>query len=462
MSKDITRREAIREMLLAGAGIAVSGSLLDACARRGGNAALADAVMEPAPEGSRIDAQTWRTLGETIGMLGLGCMRLPTVGGGAAGFGVSHLDQEAVNAMVDYAIAHGVNYFDTAPAYGESEVVTGNALKRHPRESFKIATKLSNFAYGAASPSLEDGKKMFETSLKNLQVDYVDFLLLHAVNSTDELESRFIKNGLLDYLKEQKAAGRIKHLGFSFHGDNAALPAILDKGNWDFVQIQLNYLDWKDMGGGFGGGGGQTSAESLYNTLVARNIPIVVMEPVKGGALATVSDALKARMQERHPGLSPAANALSFVGSLRGVMVTLSGMSNMDQLKENVALFTDFKPFKADDLAFMQTIADLYKANTHIPCTGCAYCMPCPHGVNIPGNFKAYNTASDNLNIPDPANKGKDYNKQKKAFLKLYNELPVSARADMCVNCNACVPKCPQHIRIPGQLNMIRELVSKL
>ena len=461
MSKDITRREAIREMLLAGAGLAVSGSLLDSCARKGGNAA-AGAAMEPAPEGSHIDTQTWRTLGETIGMLGLGCMRLPTVGGGAAGFGVSHLDQEAVNAMVDYAIAHGINYFDTAPAYGESEVVTGIALKRHPRESFKIATELSNFAYGAASPSLEDGKQMFETSLKNLQVDYVDFLLLHGVNSAAELETRFVNNGLLDYLKEQKAAGRIKHLGFSYHGDNASLPALLDKDNWDFVQIQLNYLDWKDMAGGFGSSAGKTSSEGLYNTLVARNIPIVVMEPVKGGALANVSDALKARMQERHPGLSPAANALSFVGSLPGVMVTLSGMSNMDQLKENVALFTDFKPFKADDLAFMQTIADLYKANTHIPCTACAYCMPCPHGIDIPGNFRVYNTASDALNIPDPENRGKDYNKQKKAFLKLYNAQPVAARADMCISCNACLPKCPQHIRIPSQLNMIKDLVSRL
>ena len=186
------------------------------------------------------------------------------------------------------------------------------------------------------------------------------------------------------------------------------------------------------------------------------------MEPVKGGVLANVSDALKTKMQERHPGLSPAANALTFVGSLPGVMVTLSGMSNMDQLKENVALFTDFKPFKSDDLAFMQTIASLYKSNTHISCTGCSYCMPCPHGVNIPGNFKVFNTASDALNIPDPVNRGKDYNKQKKAFLKLYNELPVAARADLCVGCNACVPKCPQHIRIPSQLGMISNLVKQL
>ena len=362
-----------------------------------------------------------------------------------------------------YAIAHGVNYFDTAPAYGESEVVTGNALSRHPRESYMIATKMSNFAFGPGnSPTLDGAKEMFERSLKNLQVDYVDFLLCHAVSSYSELESRFLNNGVLDYLKEQKAAGRIKPLGFSFHGNNAALPKILDASEWDFVQIQLNYVDWKEIDGDSGPTESEKAAsETLYNILVERGIPVLVMEPVKGGALANVSDALKARMAERHPGLSPAGNALTFVGSLPGVMVTLSGMSNMDQLKENVALFTDFKPFDQTEMDYMQTIADLYKSNVHVPCTACSYCMPCPNGVDIPGNFKVFNTASDELRIPDPAHPGKEFKQNRKVFLKAFKDLGTGS-ADACIDCNACLPKCPQHIRIPDQLHMISNLVAKL
>ncbi|MBO4916785.1 MAG: aldo/keto reductase [Bacteroidales bacterium] len=467
MTKKITRREAIKDMFFVGVGLASAGTLLQACGTRGGAGKNpADLVFTPmpeAPEGSKIDSRRWDSLGETLGMLGLGCMRLPTLPGANGGHG-GRLDQDAVNDMIDYAIAHGVNYFDTAPAYGESEVVTGNALKRHPRESFMIATKMSNMAWGNSAPTLEGAKTMFETSLRNLQVDYVDFLLLHAVSSTSEFALRFENNGVMNYILEQKAAGKIRHLGFSFHGSNADLPPLLDKYAWDFVQIQLNYADWKDMPSGFGPSDGDnpTSSEALYNILVERGIPVLVMEPVKGGALANVSDALRAKMLERHPNLSPAGNALTFVGSLPGVMVTLSGMSNMEQLKENVALFTGFKPFDQKEMDYMLTIADLYKSNTHIPCTACSYCMPCPNGVNIPGNFKVFNTASDNLSIPDPAHQDKEYKQKRKAFLKAFNELGDGAKATACIDCNACLPKCPQRIRIPQQLHMISGLVESL
>ena len=464
MSKKITRREAIKDMFFVGVGLASAGTLMQACASRGGSKAAAGVSFTPmpdAPEGSKVDTRRWDSLGCELSLLGLGCMRLPSIPN-ANGRG-SHLDQEAVNEMIDYAIAHGVNYFDTAPAYGESEVVTGNALSRHPRESYMIATKMSNFAFGPGnSPTLDGAKEMFERSLKNLQVDYVDFLLCHAVSSYSELESRFLNNGVLDYLKEQKAAGRIKHLGFSFHGNNAALPKILDASEWDFVQIQLNYVDWKEIDGDSGPTESEKAAsETLYNTLVERGIPVLVMEPVKGGALANVSDALKARMAERHPGLTPAGNALTFVGSLPGVMVTLSGMSNMDQLKENVALFTDFKPFDQTEMDYMQTIADLYKSNVHVPCTACSYCMPCPNGVDIPGNFKVFNTASDELRIPDPTHPGKEFKQNRKVFLKAFKDLGAGS-ADACIDCNACLPKCPQHIRIPDQLHMISNLVAKV
>ena len=458
MDNKITRREALKGLLYGGVGLAVSGPLLNSMQAEAANLP-ADAPWKEAPEGSRIDSRDWPGLGETLGMLGLGCMRLPTKGGGGGGFGRNQpLDQEAVNAMVDYAIAHGVNYFDTAPAYGESEVVTGKALSRHPRSAFKIATKISNMSGRA---TLEAGQQMFETSLKNLQVDYVDFLLLHNIQNMSGYNSRFRDNGLFDWILEQKAKGRIRHLGFSFHGSNADLPGLVDLYDWDFVQIQLNYADWKEMSAGWGGNAGETSSEYLYNYLVGKGIPVLVMEPVKGGALASVSDGIAAVMRERHPDLTPAANALTFVGSLPGVMVTLSGMSNMEQLKENVSVFTGFKAFDQSEMDFMLTVADLYKSKGQIPCTGCRYCMPCPQGVDIPGNFKVFNTASDVL-LSTAASADRSVSAKQRAFLKLYRDQKKGTRADACISCNACLPKCPQHISIPQHLHRISEIVAKL
>ena len=457
MTKIISRREALKDIIYVGVGLASAGTLLQACGPREGGNAAPDTPFIPmpdAPEGSRIDSRDWAGLG-SLGMLGLGCMRLPSRPRSAGG----GLDQDAVNEMVDYALAHGINYFDTAPIYGESEVVMGHALSRHPRESYLLATKMSTM--NDPNPTVESAKRMFETSMKNLQVDYFDYYLLHNVSSEAGFEKRFASNGVMDYILGLKAEGKIRHLGFSFHGSNSDLPKLLEKYPWEFVQIQLNYVDWKYFTATWDQPEDECSSEALYNILAERNIPVIVMEPVKGGALASVSDALRDRMRERHPALSPAGNALSFAGSLPGVMVTLSGMSNMQQLRENVALFTDFKPFDKDDMAFMEEMADLYKANTHVPCTACSYCMPCPNGVDIPGNFKVFNVTSDELSIPDPEVKDKDYKRKRKVFLKRYKELG-EAVADACIDCNACLPKCPQRIRIPQQLHMISGLVESL
>lgn len=449
-----TRREALKIMSFSMAGLALAGPAFSSCGSRTAHAKGLPAEFKytPAPDGSTITSRNWPALGTGIGLLGLGCMRLPTRK--VEGSWGAPLDQEVINEMVDYSLAHGINYFDTAPAYGESEKAMGIALSRHPRESFLLATKMSNFPRGRQAPSLDDAKKMFATSLANLQTDHIDFFLMHALNSYPEFEQRFVNNGVLDYLISLKAEGKIRFIGFSFHGDADNLRKMLEYSyKWDFVQIQMNYLDWKGAG-----------AEGLYNMLAERNIPVAVMEPIRGGALANVNDGLKELMAAEHPELSPAGMALSFAASFPGVMVTLSGMSNMEQLRENVATFTDFKPFTAKDNEFMMTVARLYNENVHIPCTGCAYCMPCPRGVDIPGNFAVFNTTSDALAIPDPkGERDAEFKKKAREFMKKYQKnLPDGARADACVKCNACLSKCPQHIRIPDQLQMINDLVNEI
>jgi len=459
-----SRRSALKLMGYAAAGVAVGGTFLSSCKSDGKNLPAAGSSATPktqAPDGSKIANRSWSSLGDTVGLLGLGCMRLPRNAGEGH---FASIDQEQTNRMVDYSIEHGVNYFDTAPAYGESEKAMGIALSRHSRDSYLLATKMSNFAFGAQQPTLEDAQKMFATSLENLQTDYFDYFLLHSLSSVAEFKSRFVDNGVLEYLQGLKNEGKIRHLGFSFHGSNDQMKKMLDEQGvkWDFVQIQLNYVDWKNMP--LEESDEDCDSETLYNMLVERNIPCVVMEPIRGGALANVSDPLKQMMAQRHPELSPAGMALTFVGSLSGVLVTLSGMSNMEQLTENVATFTDFKSFDGSDHDFMMKIADLYNSNIHIPCTGCSYCMPCPQGVNIPGNFKVFNTASDELRVPNPDGvRNSEYKKNRKAFLAQYEDaLSVNEQAAACIGCGACMRKCPQHINIISQLNSIKELVNKL
>lgn len=451
MSTKISRRQAIGQMAAASLAITVGGSALNSC--KSGAKTLAAQPKTSSPEGTKISTRSWEGLGE-IGMLGLGCMRLPSEPQSR------RLDQAQINDMVDYALAHGINYFDTAPAYGQSEQAMGMALSRHPRDSYFLATKMSNFAYGPNSvATLDAAKEMFGRSLENLKTDYIDFMLLHSLGSENDLNGRFIDNGVLDYLFSLKEQGVIKHIGFSFHGSDAFLAKMLEMPyKWEFVQIQMNYADWKKISGD-----NNSSSSGQYKLIADKGIPVVIMEPVKGGSLANVNDALKSKLAARYPELSPAGCALSFAASYPAVMCTLSGMSNMDQLKENIATFTDFKLFTDKDKEFMVEMGDLYNSNKHVPCTACAYCMPCPNGVDIPGNFKVFNTTSDELNIPDPQNPDKDFNKKRKVLLNRYKkDLADGARADACTRCNVCVSKCPQHIRIPDQLNMINDLISSL
>jgi hypothetical protein len=450
----MNRRDAIRAMMLAGAGLAASSSLA-APLRAAGIVPQNWKFTEPA-QGDQVIHRTWKSLGnESISLLGMGCMRFPRKSGAGRR---APLDQEAVNQMIDYALEHGINYFDTAPAYGDSERATGEALSRHKRKDYLIATKMSNFS----NAELGACKTMFANSLKNLRTDYVDYFLLHSIGSVEDFNKRFKDNGLLPWLQELRKKGTIRHLGFSFHGSNAAMKELLAMPyNWEFVQIQLNYVDWKDMP--LEDSDEPCDSETLYNMLAEKNIPVVIMEPIRGGALANVSSGLKNKLAERFPTLSPAGVALTYASTFPAVMCTLSGMSNMQQLMENVYTFSHFKPFSAADNDYLMEMARLYNANPHIPCTACRYCMPCPRGVDIPGVFAVYNGSSDELMLPDPKNKkAKDFKAKKNAFLKRYATLNSGTDASFCVMCNACLPKCPQRIRIPDQMRMIHKLVKDL
>ncbi|MDE6862731.1 MAG: aldo/keto reductase, partial [Alistipes sp.] len=287
-NKGIDRREFLKRMGLGA--VVVSAASVAGCGRKGSRQDQAYVASADIPT-DKMTYRTNRKNGDRVSLLGYGCMRWPTMGDGADN--PDAIDQEQVNRLVDFAIAHGVNYFDTSPAYcrGMSERAPGIALSRYPRESYYVATKLSNFA--PSTWSREASLEMYRNSFKELQVDYIDYMLLHAIgmgNGMADFEARYIDNGVLDFLLAEREAGRIRNLGFSYHGDIAVFDRMLaehDKYKWDFVQIQLNYVDWrhaKEINAR------NTDAEYLYGELAKRNIPAIIMEPLLGGRLSNVHD----------------------------------------------------------------------------------------------------------------------------------------------------------------------------
>ena len=388
-----------------------------------------------------------------VSLLGFGMMRLPD-------------NQEEVNRMVDYAITHGVNYFDTAPIYmnGQSEVLTGNALARYPREKWHVATKMSNM-WG--DTSLEAAKEMYHTSMKKLRVDYIDYYLLHGIGNggMDNLRKRFLDNGLLDYLLEERKNGRIRHLGFSYHGDVSVFDYLLDHNeeyHWDFVQIQMNYLDWRHAGSRRGRRrGGDADAEYLYDKCDKLGIQCVVMEPLRGGALGKVANDIEKQMKAMRPDDSPARWAFRWVGSHPNILTALSGMNNMSHVEENVQTFSPLDTCTEAENAMLAAIADQMAGVPTIPCTTCAYCMPCPYGVDIPKNFAYYNDAVNNHVLPLPAPDAADYAERQQQFIEGYQKaLPdTKTWARSCQDCEECLSKCPQQIRIPNQLSRIVQML---
>ena len=421
-------------------------------------AAHASSFQDVPPESS--SGMTYRTnpkTGEKVSLLGFGMMRLPMEDG--------QVDQETVNEFVDYALSHGVNYFDTSPVYcqGLSEKATGDALRRHPRESYFVATKLSNF--NKDNRTREGSIKMYRDSFENLGVGYIDYYLLHAIgggNGLEEFNDRFIDNGVLDFLMEERDAGRIRNLGFSYHGDISVFDYLLahhDKYHWDFVQIQLNYLDWKYAKLV---NKRNTAAEYLYGELSKRGIPAVIMEPLLGGRLANVPESLAARMKQRDPDRSIASWAFRFAGSQPGVLTVLSGMTRMEHIEDNLSSLAPLQPLTKDDLDFLQEIAAKMMEFDTIPCTDCKYCMPCPYGVNIPEIFKHYNKCIADDNVP-ASSRDVNYHKARRAFLIGYDRsVPKLRQADHCIGCGRCARHCPQRIEISKELRRIDKYIERL
>ena len=431
-----------------------------------GAAALASAcapkkTSTPEPEGpEEMVYRTNNRNGDKVSLLGFGCMRWPMLTD--ANGRPSVIDQEAVNEMVDYALEHGINYFDTSPAYlmGQSEKAAGIALSCHPRDKYYIATKLSNF--GDQSP--EASIKMYHDSFEQLKTDYFDYYLLHSIGrgGKDAFNQRYVQNGMMDFLRKEKEAGRIRNLGFSFHGAKNEFDYFMemyDSGEqiWDFVQIEMNYVDWKHADGVR-----NVNADYLYEQLDKRELPIVIMEPLLGGRLANVPEGISRQMKEREPDKSIASWAFRFCGSHPRVLCTLSGMTNMDPLMDNIKTFTHFKPLTEEELEFMEEMAVQMMEYPMINCTDCKYCMPCPWGIDIPGTFQHYNRAIT-AGTYAQSREQKEYQKLKKAYLVSYDRAVATVRqADHCIACGECLSHCPQSIAIPTQLNRIARYIESL
>ena len=370
----------------------------------------------------------YKNTGKQISILGLGCMRLPKLDPEKP-----DIDEPKAFEMVDYAYNHGINYFDTAwPYHGEmSEEFVGRALKKYPRDSFYLATKMPVWLVNTP----EDAERIFAKQLEKLQTDYFDFYLLHATNA-ERLEG-WKKSGVYDVCRKLKEEGKIRHLGFSFHDKPEVLEQIVDQFEFDFAQIQFNYLDYELQ-----------DAKKQYEILESHHIPTVVMEPVRGGALADLCEESNAIFKAADPSASVASWALRYAMNPDNIMVVLSGMSNMEQLKDNIHTAETFRKLTPEEEAVIAKALDVFKKNNTVPCTACRYCQPCPMGVEIPRIF----TACNQYRITKNANN----------FKSTYSEIPDEAQAHNCVACGACMEQCPQHIQIPDLMTEIANAYEAL
>ncbi|MDD6101551.1 MAG: aldo/keto reductase [Clostridiales bacterium] len=365
-------------------------------------------------------------LGIDLSLLGFGCMRFPTIDG--------KIDEVRAEKMLDYAIANGVNYIDTAYPYhmGQSEPFVGKVLKKYDRNSFYLATKLP--CWEVKEP--DDVMRLFNLQCERLQTDYIDFYLLHSLDL--ERFNKMVELGAVTTCEKLKAEGRIKYFGFSFHDNYDAFEKIINYRDWDFCQIQLNYMDTDEQAGLKG-----------YELAKAKDIPVIIMEPVKGGLLANLPDAQKTLLYNENDSYSCASWALRYVASFDNNHVVLSGMSDEFQLEDNIKTFTDFEPLSDNQIKLLDNVALIMKSKVYNGCTGCAYCMPCPCGVDIPGSFRLWNRYGIYENIGD-------------AKWHFGNELKEDKRPINCVECGLCEEQCPQKLSIRKDLKRVQLLIDEL
>ena len=357
--------------------------------------------------------------GLKLSSLGMGAMRLPIIDGDS-----TKVDSAATQEMVDYALSHGVNYFDTAWGYhnGNSELVMGEALKKHPRDSFYLATKFPGYDLG----NMPKVKEIFPRQLEKLQVDYFDFYLIHNVNEMNiDAYLNEDEYGIYSYLLEQKRAGKIRHLGFSAHGSVEVMRRFLEvyHEGMEFCQIQLNYVDWTLQ-----------DAKAKMELLREYDIPVWVMEPVRGGRLAKLSEKDEEAISNLRPDEKPVAWAFRFLQSLPEVVVTLSGMSSLEQMKENIDIWGEEKPLTDPEMdALLHMAAGIMDGL--LPCTACRYCTShCPKGLDIPKLIGLYN----------------DWKFTGGGFVPamVIGTLPEDKRPSACIGCRSCEKLCPQQIKI--------------
>lgn len=354
----------------------------------------------------------------SLSRLGMGNMRLPVVGDKRG----APIDKDRAQEIIDYAISNGVNYFDTAYVYhnGESEEFLGKALSKYPRDSYHLATK-----YFIAAD--RDYKKVFETQLKRLQTTYVDFYLIHGIS--DANYQKYLDCGCIEYLKEQKKNGRIKYLGFSSHASPQNLKVFADSEKWDFAQIQLNYFDWNF----------DTTKEE-YDILAERDLPIIVMEPVRGGRLASLTPEAEAPLKAVHSDWSMASWAFRWIKTLPQVKVVLSGMSTLEQIIDNVATFSDSIALNKKETELLFESCRLFKKQIQVPCTSCRYCCDsCPSHIEIPQYLNLYN----------------QYKVDGPYALMRFGAIESQGKPYDCISCGVCTSKCPQDINVPEKMSAL-------
>jgi predicted aldo/keto reductase-like oxidoreductase len=378
-----------------------------------------------------MEIRTCKKSGERVSLLGFGCMRLPLMEG------TQEIDVTLARSMVDRAISRGINYFDTAYPYHEkkSETFIGEALSRYPRRSFHLADKLPTWMLQSEG----DVPKYFYEQLEKCRVDYFDYYLVHSINR--ERMDIFEANDVYAQLKEFQAKGKIRQLGFSFHDRPEVLAAMVQKYKWDFVQIQFNYLDWELQ-----------DAKSQYKILRDAGVQIVVMEPVRGGALATLCDEASSILKAANPGVSLASWALRYAGSFPEVLTILSGMSDMSQLDDNLSTMDAFRPVSPYEYEVINEAVAAYRLASPVPCTACRYCMDCPAGVDIPKVLAIYNNFRRKRG-DDPIGR--------RQFDLEYGILGEQKHAGNCVKCGQCAPHCPQMIDIPAWMTTIDEFAKE-